>query len=46
MEGLGAEDFINDNFTISTLEKITTQQANKDSAQADMERFQPDLEYT
>jgi hypothetical protein len=24
MDDLGAEDFINDNFTISTLEKITT----------------------
>lgn len=46
MDNLGAEDFINDNFTISTLEKITTQQANKDSAQADMKKFQPDLEYT
>ena len=46
MDNLGAEDFINDNFTVSTLEKITTQQANKDSAQADMEKFQPDLEYT
>ena len=46
MDELGAEDFINDNFTISTLEKITTQQANKDSAQNDMQRIHPDLEAT
>ena len=46
MDDLGAEDFINDNFTISTLEKITTQQANKDSAQNDMQRIRPDLDAT
>lgn len=46
MDNLGAEDFINDNFTISTLEKITTQQANKDQAAADMEKYGDDLDVT
>ncbi len=43
---LGAEDFINDNFTTSTLEKIVTQKANQATAQADMEKYGADLEAT
>lgn len=43
---LGDEDYIDDNFTISTLEKITTQEANKTQAQEEMEHYGADLETT
>lgn len=46
IEGLGAEDYINDNFTISTLQKIVTQEANKEQARQEMERYGADLEAT
>lgn len=46
IEDLGAEDYINDNFTISTLQKIVTQEANKEQARQEMERYGADLEAT
>ena len=46
IQDLGAEDFINDNFTISTLEKIVTQENNKINAKKELDQVKPDLEET
>lgn len=43
---LGAEVYIDDNFTVSTLEKITTQMVNRDKAEADMKKYKDDLDAT
>ena len=43
---LGAEVYIDDNFTVSTLEKITTQMVNRDKAEADMIKYKDDLDAT
>ncbi len=46
VDKFGAEDYIDDNFTISTLEKIVTQENNKQDAADKMSHIKDDLDET